>query len=68
MLTGYKTYILSALGVIDAAAIFLGYINANDGLTILSFLGFGSIAALRSAVKTETLAALTAANIPVPTE
>lgn len=66
MLTGYKTYMLSFLGVLDVFAMGLGYVNAAVGLMILGFLGFGSIAALRSAIKAEILGLIKSANLPLP--
>ena len=49
-LSGYRTYIQAGLGVAIIVAMILGYVSADVGVTILGLLGFGSIAALRSAV------------------
>ena len=49
-LDGKKTYIMIALGVLTVAAQLLHYITLNVMLTLLPLEGFGSIAALRSAI------------------
>lgn len=38
----------------DLLAMWLGYVSPNTGAMILSFLGFGTVAAFRSALKSET--------------
>lgn len=66
MLTGYKTYIVTFLGALVVLAISLGYLNGSVGLMLLGFLGFGSVAALRSAIKAEVLTLIKSANLPLP--
>lgn len=66
MLTGYKTYIVTFLGVLVTIAMALGYLNSDFGFMVLGILGFGSVAALRSAVKTEVLALIKSAKLPMP--
>lgn len=68
MLTGYKTYICSVLGIVDVVLMFLGYVSANDGLLFLGVIGFGSIAGLRAALKTEILDFLASRQIPPPAD
>lgn len=57
-LTGYRTYICTFIGALVAVAMWLGFISPTTGLLILSFFGFGSIAALRSALVSEIQTAL----------
>jgi hypothetical protein len=49
-LDGKKTYIMIGLGVLTVAAQLLHYITLNVMLTLLPLEGFGSVAALRSAI------------------
>ena len=51
MLDGYKTYLSVAAGVVIAAVYGLGYIDQQTFITLLSIVGFGSVAALRDAIK-----------------
>jgi len=50
MLTGYKTFICCALGVVVVAASALGYIGQTETTLLLSLLGFGTAAGLRNAI------------------
>lgn len=58
MLKGYRSYICSFVGMAVVLAMALGYINDGVGLAVLGFLGFGSVAALRSALTNEVEAAV----------
>ena len=49
-LTGYRTYVCVVLGCLVVLAMGLGYIEVGTGNMILTFLGFGTAAALRSAI------------------
>lgn len=68
MLTGYKTYILTALGAIVAILMTFGYIGFDHGMLVLSFLGFGSMAALRAALKTEVIDLAMRTGLPLPSQ
>lgn len=52
-LTGYRTFICTTLGMIVVALMWTGYIDQNTGMLIMMMLGFGSLAALRSAIRSE---------------
>lgn len=49
-LRGKKTYILTGLGVLVVLLNLFGVIDSSNMLTILSGLGFASVAALRDAI------------------
>jgi len=49
-----KTYIFVGLGILSAIAYSQGWINEKAFDVIVSMLGFGSIAALRSGVSKDT--------------
>lgn len=49
-LEGKKTYLVAVLVAVVAASEFLGWIDMQTASVILSFLGAGGLAALRSAV------------------
>ena len=51
MLTGYKTYIIGALGLITVALYVFQVIDVTTANAIEGFLGFGSVISLRAAVK-----------------
>ena len=49
-LRGYKTYIISGLALGIVGANLLGFLDNDTTAVILSALGFGGFAALRSAI------------------
>lgn len=51
MLDGKKTYVTVILGMFFALMFGMGYIEYNTFILLLSFVGFGSVAALRIALK-----------------
>lgn len=55
---GYRTYIATGLGILACLAAGFSLITWAVALTIIGLLGFGSLAALRSAVTSEVAAAV----------
>jgi hypothetical protein len=53
-LKGYKTYAVSAVGVVVAGAMALGFIPFDIGAAILAALGFTSQVTMRAGVSEET--------------
>lgn len=49
-LSGKKTYILGACGLITIGAYFLGFLNLDTANMLLGLFGFGSIVSLRAAL------------------
>ena len=66
MLSGKKTYLVAALGVVVVGAYLLGGITEATCDTLLGLLGIGGLATLRAALK-ERLAGGRAAG-PAPLE
>lgn len=50
ILSGYKTYILGALGLITIGLYFFGVINLDTANLLTGLFGFGGLITLRSAV------------------
>lgn len=51
MLDGYKSYFLSALGLVVVIGGAVGFFETEVVVQLLSLIGVGSIATLRSAIK-----------------